>query len=318
VAQPIETILLQHDDPAVRYKLRRGLEGETRATRRLQQEIRRSQRVAQLLSDRMSDGRLPHHPYVKWVGAHWTLAVLADLGYPPGDRDLMPLVDQVYEWLDSPRHARTIKTINGRVRRCASQEANLLHSVLRLGLADERAESLAQRLLLWQWPDGGWNCDRRPQAVHSSFMESLIPMRALHLYGHMAGDRAATGGARQAGEIFLKRDLYRQRSTGKVIDPDFLRLHYPCYWHYDILFGLKVMHECGLLDDERCAGAVSILAGKRLADGGFPAEGKYYRLGSRPVSQSSLVDWGGVNRRRHNPFVSAEALTVLKAARWSD
>ena len=40
---------------------------------------------------------------------------------------------------------------------------------------NERCDELALRLAEWQWPDGGWNCDKRPEVVISSFMETLIP-----------------------------------------------------------------------------------------------------------------------------------------------
>ena len=72
--------------------------------------------------------------------------------------------------------------INGRVRRCASQEGNCIFYSLALGLADERTEELVARLIKWQWEDGGWNCDKRPEAAISSFNETLIPLRGLAWY----------------------------------------------------------------------------------------------------------------------------------------
>ena len=35
----------------------------------------------------------------------------------------------------------------------------------------------------------------------------------------------------------------------------FVELHYPCYWHYDVLFGLRVLTEAGFGDDPRCQAA---------------------------------------------------------------
>ena len=67
----------------------------------------------------------------------------------------------------------------GRYRAHGSQHGNALLAVIRLGLVDDRAPRLVERLLHWQWPDGGWNCDRDPAADTSSFMETLPPMRAL-------------------------------------------------------------------------------------------------------------------------------------------
>ena len=91
-----------------------------------------------------------------------------------------------------------------------------------------------------------------------------------------------------------------------------MRLHYPCYGHYDILFGLKVMAEAGFVRDERCEDALGLLESKRLPDGGFPADKRYYRLVEKTTTRRSLVDWGGTGRRTANEFVTAGALYVLK------
>ena len=84
--------------------------------------------------------------------------MLAELDYPPGDKTLIPLRDQVYAWLLA-RGKRLV--LDGRVRTCASQEGNALYATLALGIADDRAEELASSLMAWQWPDGGWNCDKK-------------------------------------------------------------------------------------------------------------------------------------------------------------
>jgi hypothetical protein len=309
--------LLNSAEPSVRFKVLVNVLGRDVASaeiRQLRQEIKVSARAQQLLSERGEAREIPFHPYAKWYGAHWVLADLADIGYPPGDEALAPLREQVYEWLLGEGHQRAIKMIAGRVRRCASQEGNALYYLLLLGLADERADELAARLLRWQWPDGGWNCDKNPAASHSSFMESLIPLRALALYGRLTGDNRAKAAAERAAEIFLKRRLYQRQSDGRVMAESFIQLHYPCYWHYDILFGLKVMAEAGFIGDIRCQDALDLLEAKQLPDGGFPAEKKYYRVTEKKVSGRSLVDWGGTSSKRANEFVTADALYVLHAS----
>lgn len=312
----------QSAEPSIRYRvLTRVLDCDPASAemQRLQRQIQSSPRVARLLSERDESGCIPYHPYTKWYGAHWVLAVLADLDYPPGDESLLPLRSQVYRWLldgaaDETIYRKRKKTIAGRVRTCASQEGNALFSLLKLGLADERAAALAEALMDWQWPDGGWNCDKRPQASRSSFMETLIPLRALALYARLSGDPRAAAAAERAAEVFLKRRLFQRAATGEVISEAFLRLHYPCYWHYDILFGLKVLAEAGFIGDPRCHAALDVLEFKRLPDGGFPAEERYYHVSERRTSGRSLVDWGGVSKRRMNEFVTADALFVLKKA----
>jgi hypothetical protein len=200
------------------------------------------------------------------------------------------------------------------VRRCASQEGYCIYYSLALGIADERTEELANRLVKWQWPDGGWNCDKNPAAVHSSFMESLIPMRGLALYARQTGDPAARQSVERAAEIFLKRDLFKRRRDGAVMRPEFTALFYPYYWHYNILAGLKAMVEAGYIGDPRCRPALDLLETKRLPDGGFPAEMKYYQVTERQISGRSRFDWGGVHPHRMNEFVSVEALYVLRAS----
>ncbi len=307
--------LLASADPCVRAgaRLRLG-EAEPGASGALRAEVRASRRVRALLSGRDREGRIPGHPYAKWWGAHWVLVALAELGHPPGAEELVPLREQVYGWLLSKSHERGIRTIAGRVRRCASQEGNAVYALLSLGLADARTEELAERLLRWQWPDGGWNCDKRPEAVNSSFMESLIPLRALALHARRGGGARSQRAAQRAAEVFLKRELYKRRRDGTPISPDFVELHYPCFWHYDVLFGLKVMAEAGFLADPRCGSALDLLRSKRLPDGSFPAERKYYRVGDGRESGRSRVDWGGAGRRRGNDFVTLDALYVLKTA----
>ena len=71
-----------------------------------------------------------------------------------------------------------------------SIEGNALWAMLSPGLVDERAEALAERLRYAQWPDGGRNCDRKASGRCSSFTESLIPLRALHLHAQQRADTA--------------------------------------------------------------------------------------------------------------------------------
>jgi hypothetical protein len=234
------------------------------------------------------------------------LALLADCGYPPGDAFLDGLFEQEFDWILGAGHLKSIPTINGLVRRCASQESNALFAAIRLGKLGDEAHELSRRLVKWQWPDGGWNCDKHPQAHHSSFHESLIPMRALGLYAQTTGDHDAKAASDRAVEFFLRHELFKRESSGEVIHPSMIELHYPPYWHYDILYALKIMKELGRTDDPRCKPALDLLASRRLLDGGFPADARWYRT-TRPnpkVTGYSLVDWGPTGSSRMNEFVT--------------
>jgi hypothetical protein len=311
--------LAQSTEPSITYKVRVELLGEDAAAPdlvQLRESIRCCARVQALLAERGPDGAIPHHPYAKWYGAHWVLVTLAALDYPPGDSALIPLREQVLGWLLGEERTKLARrlTFGGHTRMCASMEGNALYALLKLGLADERLGLLVERLLAWRWPDGGWNCDKKREAHVASFHETLIPTRGLARYGQSAGDRAARDAARQAAEVFLRRRLFRRLSDGSIITREFVRLHYPPYWHYDVLFGLRVMAEAGLLGDPRCAEALDLLESRRLPDGGFPADGRYYHLSEAPENGRSLVDWGGTSAKHSNPWVTVDALSVLKRA----
>jgi len=212
-----------------------------------------------------------------------------------------------------------VPIIDGRARRCASQEGNALYATLALGLADERADQLAANLVRWQWPDGGWNCDRKTEAQTSSFHETLLPLRGLAWHARETGSPASRQAVERGAEFLLQRRLFRRLRDGSIIREEFLKLRYPHYWHYDILIALKVMVEAGLITDPRCEEALGVLVGKRLARGGWSAQGKHYRGVDAPAPGGSLVDWGPVSRKPVlNPFVTLDVLYVLRSAgRWA-
>src|SRR5271156_3988602 len=224
--------LLHSDEPSVRCKLMVGVLGEdphSRKIKELQEEIRKSPRAKALIAGRDQRAVQEKYVYASWRGAHWSLAMVAEIGYPAGDSSLLPMRDRVLDcWLNDsfymeleskssvPKHrsAEGVPIIQGRYRRCASQQGNALYSITRLGLADNTSDALAERLMHWQWPDGGWNCDRKPSAHISSFNESLLPMLGLAAHADRTGDDAARATAMKASEGFLCRLLFKRRSDG--------------------------------------------------------------------------------------------------------
>ena len=157
---------------------------------------------------------------------------------------------------------------------------------LRMGLrGDERLDRLAGSLVETQWPDGGWNCDVRPQASHSSFNETWGPILGLAEYG--AHEMAA-----RAAEFLLRHGVVYSERTGEPAHPVFMELHYPPYWHYDLLVGLRTIAGSVGLDDVRVRDALDVLESKRRPDGTWRPDGKWWK---RPGSQGSnveAVDWG--------------------------
>lgn len=116
------------------------------------------------------DEKIRHHVYRKWQRPHWTLTCLALIDYPPGDTALRPLVHRVHDWLFSrpflePPLTAIYPGQEDLVHHCASMDDNAIWYSVRLALEDERTRTVVDRLIDWQWPDGGWNCDKRPRPL---------------------------------------------------------------------------------------------------------------------------------------------------------
>lgn len=324
---PATQWLLQSNDPSVRYLTLTDLldvSPRSREAQAVKSGILSGLRVKALLAGqgsgkrRSEDSLARHkggfgvHPYKKWDGAHWRLVSLVALAIPPREPRACAAVDQVLAWLTGDEHRSRIKVIEGRTRRCASQEGNALAVCCRLGLAsDPRAQYLVRSLVAWQWHDGGWNCDKRPEANHSSFYESLAPLWGLVEYLRVTQDEDVREAVERGAELFLRHRFFRSETTGRVIDPEWLKLHYPLYWHYDILQGLLILARAGKLNDPRADEALDLIESKRCEDGTWHAEGYYWKPRGKARSNVEVVDWG---RRGANEMITLNALRVLKAA----
>jgi len=99
-------------------------------------------------------------------------------------------------------------------------DGNAIWYSVRLGLEQDRARDAVDRLIGSQWPDGGWSCDKRREATHSSFQESLIPARGLWAYGLTHDYAPALEAAQRVADQILARRLLWHRSDDSLIVPD--------------------------------------------------------------------------------------------------
>lgn len=315
IDDPTLNWLLEDENPSIKYLTLTELLDEpidSPQVKKAKAAIAKSPMILSLLSDQESDGGFGCNVYDKWMGAHWRLRAMVDLAIPEGDKRALKSAGQVLQWLLSPEHKKNIRLINGRIRRCASQEGNALYSCCKLGIADDpRVKYLADSLVSWQWPDGGWNCDKEPDAHHSSFHESVIPMWGLLEYHHVTGDKASLVAAKRTGEFILRHHLFKSEKTGHIIHPSWLNLRYPHYWHYDILQGLSALAILGKIKDPRASEALDIVQQKRRPDGRWKADGYHWKSLMTDKRYSSPVDWW---RGKPNKMLTLKALIVLKKA----
>jgi hypothetical protein len=127
---------------------------------------------------------------------------------------------------------------------------------------------VVERLLDETLDDGGWNCEAENGSVRSSFDTTINVLDGL-----LEFERATVGSgdvrtARRSGEEYLlERSLFRRKSTGEVIKPEYLEFAFPYYWHYDVLRALDYFRRSGEEPDPRMAEAVDVVRSKRQSDG---------------------------------------------------
>jgi hypothetical protein len=303
---PVEW-LLGSREPAIRYLARRDLLVEATPP---PADLTDGPLVQGLLAGQRPDGGFGNHPYAKWSGSFWRVISLVELGIPAGEPRAVAAARHALDWVcgQDRYHAK----VNGLVRRHACQDGFMLLVATRLAMLDDpRATRLASNLIAWQWPDGGWNCDPRPEVRRSSFHESFAPAWALWEYAGAAKDPDAAAAARRTGELLLTRRLFRSIRTGAVIHPSWTKLHWPHYWHYDVLAGLALLARIGLVTDPRAGEALDLLERRRTKGGAWRPGGYWWKPPGRRGSNVEVVNWG---RGGPNEMITLQTLRILRAA----
>jgi hypothetical protein len=102
-------------------------------------------------------------------------------------------------------------------------------------------EEVVAGLVGEQLEDGGWNCEAERGSVRSSFATTINVLEGLWAHERATGGSAPSIAARRRGEEYLlERGLFRRKSTGEVVKPEWLQFSFPVRWRYDVLprFGI--------------------------------------------------------------------------------
>lgn len=263
-------------DPAIRWQAMRDLVGAPPgAVAAERARVAREGWGARLLAVRDPDGLWaggacfpagyrgegPGQPWTATMHALQTLALLGLDPASPEAREAIALVDRNGRWEhDGQRYfdGEVEPCINGR-----TVEAGAVFGVDVSGVVD--------RLLGEQLADGGWNCEAENGSVRSSFDTTMCVLDGLLAYERADPDAGRVAAAREARlrgeEYLLARGLLRRLSTGEVVDPAYLDLAFPFYWHYDVLRALDHLRATGAPPDPRTAEAVAHVRSRRRADG---------------------------------------------------
>lgn len=132
----------------------------------------------------------------------------------------------------------------------------------------QEVEAVVARLLGEQLEDGGWNCEAENGSVRSSFATTINVLEGLLTYERASGGSPESIAARRRGEEYLlERKLFRRKSTGEVVNPDWLQFSFPVRWHYDVLRALDYFRSTGDAPDARVAEGIAVLRARRQPDG---------------------------------------------------
>lgn len=133
-------------------------------------------------------------------------------------------------------------------------------------------EGLVARLLGEQLEDGGWNCEAENGSIRSSFHTTINVLEGLLAYeratgGSPASIAASTAARRRGEEYLLERRLFRRKTTGEVVNQDWLRFSFPVRWRYDVLRALDYFRAAGDPPDPRLIDAIDLLCSRQQTGG---------------------------------------------------
>lgn len=201
-----------------------------------------------------------------WTATAYSLVLLHDFGIDPNCDKVCRAVTHVREhcrW----EHAGE-PFFSGEVEPCINGMTVALGAYFA-----QDVDGVVARLLGEQLEDGGWNCEVENGSVRSSFHTTIRVLEGLLAYERATGGSAECIAARRRGEQYLlERKLFRRKSTGAIVHPDWLLFSFPTRWHYDVLRALEYFRVDGNRPDPRLQEAIDLLRSKQQSDGTWRLE----------------------------------------------
>jgi hypothetical protein len=233
-----------------------------------------------------------------WTATAYSLVSLHDFGVDPHCDRVRRAVAQVLEncrW----EHAGQ-RFFSGEVEPCINGMTVVLGTYF-----GPNVDVVVARLVGEQLEDGGWNCEAENGSVRSSFHTTIRVLEGLLAHERATGGSAESITARRRGEEYLlERKLFRRKSSGKIVDPAWLKFSFPTRWHYDVLRALEYFRTVGDPPDQRLEEAIDLLRSKRQSDGTWLLENTH------PGAIHFLFDDGDGRPSRWN------TLRALRVLRW--
>jgi hypothetical protein len=239
----------------------------------------------------------------KWRATVWALMLLAELGVSGtndvirrGSEYFLRVMDgQDRSWPPLKYPDEDLRGWRLVWEPCVT--GNMARTLAEFGFEnDPRVREMFEWLVKNQRDDGGWNCDTQgrdgKEVHHSSFMSTVEPLWAFSSLDRQKWPRGGREAVERGVEFMLLHRLFKSDKSGEVIRPEWTQLHFPLFYFYDILHGLRVVTNLGFGGDERTKDARELLLSKRLSDGTWPMEATYLRALRRNfVKDEKTGEW---------------------------
>ena len=294
---------LLEGDISIQYQVYRDLLGINKPA--LQDQIQKKGWGAKFLALQNSNGYWGKGFYQpKWTSTHYTLLDLKNLNISSGNELIKKTFKKVIK-LDKGADGG-IYPIGSRQVTDVCINAMLINYACYFKIEVESIKSIIDFLLDAKLDDGGFNCDfNKRKVIHSSLHSTISVLEAITEYeknGYKYRLDELKRAKETAQEFILLHRLFRSDRTNQVINPEFLKFHYPYRWHYDILRAMDYFQCAQKKYDPRMDEAFQIILSKKTGKNQWTLASRY------PGKTHFDMEQGGKPSR----WNTLRALKVLK------
>ena len=259
---------LLEGDVAIQYQVHRDLLSED--CKDLQAKIQTEGWGARMLKLQNPDGHWGRSYYQpKWTSTHYTLLDLRNLCLSSDNQQIGSTIDMVL--IDQKGKDGGIDPSVTIHQSDVCLNGMFLNFACYFKADANELVSIVDFILEQRMPDGGFNCRlNRSGAVHSSLHSTLSVAEGIREYdknGYRYRLDEMLEAEKNCVEFILQHRLFLSDRTGKIIQPGFLKLAFPCRWRYDILRAMDYLRDAGREFDRRMQPAFEVILRKCRKDG---------------------------------------------------
>ena len=281
--------LLDPQNPSIRYQTLVDVLGYSSKSRKAIEALERIPRQSifrRIMDGQSNAGYWPRKDTCdgpRFTGALWALILLGEMAVLP-DARIRKECERFFKLHQTENGAFSY---DSRIRAEKQHDepcltGNMVRTLLVLGYGEDLR---VRRAVNWmseaQLEDGGWNCDypeyQGVKVRHSSFMSTIEPLWAYSEIPRRMWTRKMKRSIERGAEFLLMHRMYKaDHHEWMPMNQTFTTLHFPMYFFYDMLHGLRVLTKLGYGDSERMRDAAHLVMSKMRPDGRWVLEGDWF------------------------------------------